>query len=68
MVNNHQISREYADQGYWVKQYPIDHTITVGYKDEEFAAFPPEAATQENLDCACQRHMTRLREPVEVAQ
>lgn len=60
-----EILGEYADQGYWLKEYD-DHIVTVGYKDKEIAAFPQMATTPEMLKGACERHQARLREPAEV--
>ena len=58
---------EWVDKGYWLKEYP-DNTITVGYKDEEFAAVSKIMALPEQLREVCQRHEARLREPAEVTQ
>ena len=57
---------EYADQGYWTKEYD-DHVITVGYKDKEIAAFSQIAATPEALQRACSNHQKRLHQPVGVS-
>ena len=60
-----EILGEYADQGYWLKEYE-DHVITVGYKDKEIAAFSQMSATPEMLKGAAERHQAQLRETVEV--
>jgi len=56
---------EYADQGYWLKEYD-DHVVTVGYKDKEIAAFSQTVATPEMLKGVCNRHQARLRGPAKV--
>jgi len=64
-----EILGEWADKGYWLKEY-ADHVVTVGYKDKELAAFPQTAPTTTPgaLKSVCQRHEERLREPAEVTQ
>lgn len=54
------LSQEWLDKGYWTKEY-ADHVITVGYKDQEFAAYSQCAVTRQTLDDACRRHEKRLR-------
>jgi len=63
MNGDNGILGEYADQGYWVKEYD-DHVVAVGYKDKEIAAFSQTSATTEALRDACQRHMGRMVNPV----
>jgi len=62
-----EILGEYADEGYWLKEYD-DHVITVGYKDMEIAAFSQAVATPEALREACARHMARMINPVGVSE
>ena len=67
MNRDNGILGEYADQGYWVKEYD-DHVIAVGYKDKEIAAFSQIGTTPEMLQAACKRHMAQLTNPVRVAE
>jgi hypothetical protein len=66
MNGDNGILGEYADQGYWVKEYD-DHIVTVGYKDKEIAAFSQIGTTPEMLRDACKRHMVQLTNPVGAA-
>jgi len=60
---------EYADEGYYLKEY-ADRVVTVNYKDQELAAFAETAktTTPEQLRDVCKRHQARLATPAGVSQ
>ena len=68
-VKDKEILGDYADQGYYLKEYS-DHVVTVCYKDdsEELAAFNQTIATPEKLQAVCERHHARLVTPVASAK
>jgi len=69
-VKDKPILGEWADQGYFLKEY-VDHIVTVCYKDDgtkELAAFEQTQATPEALQKVCERHHAQLVELAEVAQ
>ena len=45
----------FADIGYWTKEYDT-HTVTVGFKDEEIAAFSAVAVTPDAILDIIVRH------------
>ena len=47
-----------TDLGYWRKEYG-DHIVTVGYKDEEIAAFSQSTVTAEEMTNVAIRHLLR---------
>lgn len=67
MSNDYEVLGEYADQGFWFREYS-DDVITIGYKDNEIAAFRQTAATPEILQDACKRYMKKLTSPVGFAE
>jgi len=58
-VTTQYISQAWIDKGFWTREY-ADHVITVGYKDEEFAAYSQLGVTRDILDAACARYEQRV--------
>jgi len=61
MANNSEILGEWADQGYFLKEYW--EQITVNYKDDgsrEIAAFDRGVITPEAAQLVCKRHNATL--------
>lgn len=62
MNNDSEILGEWANQGYFLKEY-ADHTVTVCYKDNgsrELAAIDRDIITPDIAQGICERHQGKL--------
>ncbi|MBV6343024.1 hypothetical protein [Candidatus Magnetobacterium casense] len=57
------VPKVFSEMGYWVKEY-ADHVTSVGYKDDETAAFAQSSATREAILDVIARHFVRTATPV----
>lgn len=59
MIRDKEALGEYADAGYYLKEYD-DHVVTVCFKEQELAAFNQGAVIPAELQAVCLRHKNRM--------